>query len=77
MEEEKVWHAPYHLLDVAQQWYMWIERDQGTPSWHRFIELINLYFGPPIRANPIDELVACCRTGTMADYQERFLTLLT
>uniref|UniRef100_A0A0A9C712 Retrotransposon gag domain-containing protein n=1 Tax=Arundo donax TaxID=35708 RepID=A0A0A9C712_ARUDO len=55
---------------------MRVEREEGTPSWRRFAELVNLRFRPPLRANPLGELVACRRTGSVSDYQEQFLTLL-
>jgi hypothetical protein len=77
VEEEKVWLAAFHLQGAAQQWYMRLERDDGTPSWRRCSELLDQRFGPPIRSNPLGELVNCRRTGTVADYQERFLALLT
>jgi hypothetical protein len=40
IEEEKVWLAVMHLQGTAQQWYMRLEQDEGTPGWHRFIELL-------------------------------------
>jgi hypothetical protein len=76
IEEEKVWLAVMHLQGTAQQWYMRLEQDEGTPGWHHFIELLDRRFGPPIRSNPLGELVACHRTCTVEDYQERFLALL-
>jgi hypothetical protein len=72
VEEEKVWMASYNLDDAAQLWYIQVQRDEGTPSWRRFSELLNLRFGPPLRANPLGELAACKRTGSVLDYQERF-----
>jgi hypothetical protein len=77
LEEERVWLAAFHLQGAAQQWYMRLERDEGTPGWRRFSELLEMRFGPPLRSNPLGELIACRRTGTVADYQERFLALLT
>jgi hypothetical protein len=56
--------------------YMHVEADQGTPMRNRFTELLNLRFGPPLRANPLGDLAACRRTGTVADYCEQFLSLL-
>jgi hypothetical protein len=56
--------ASIHLLDTAQIWYMHVEADQGTPTIYRFIELLNLWFGPPLRANPLGDLAACRCTGT-------------
>jgi hypothetical protein len=34
-------------------------------------------FGSPLRFNLLGELVACRLSGTIADYQDRFLALLT
>ena len=47
-EEEKVWMASYNLEGGAQLWYMQVQRDEGTPPWRRFTELLNLRFGPPL-----------------------------
>ena len=77
LEEEQVWLAALHLQGPAQQWYMRLERDEGVPSWRRFSTLLDMRFGPPIRSNPLGELAACRRSGSVADYQERFLALLT
>ena len=46
--EEKVWMASYNLEDGAQMWYIQVQTDEGTPSWRRFKELINLRYGPPL-----------------------------
>ena len=35
-EASKVWLAAYHMVGVAQEWYMHLERDEGMPSWSRF-----------------------------------------
>ncbi|XP_073362850.1 uncharacterized protein [Aegilops tauschii subsp. strangulata] len=75
-EEEKVWMASYNLEGTAQLWYMQVQRDEGTPPWRRFTELLNLRFGPPLRANPLGELMACKRTTSVVDFQERFEALL-
>ena len=55
---------------------MQVQRDEGTPPWRRFSELLNLRFGPPLRANPLGELMACKRTTSVVDFQERFEALL-
>jgi hypothetical protein len=39
-------------------------------------ELINLRYGPPLRSAPLFELADCRRTGTVAEYQDRFQALL-
>lgn len=68
--------ASYNLQDVAQLWYTQLQEDEGTPSWPRFKDLINVRFGPPLRSAPLFELASCRRTGTVEDYQDRFQALL-
>jgi len=77
MEEEKVWLAALNLNNAASEWYILVEKDEGTPSWSRFKELINRRFGPPLRSNPLAKLVTCRRTSTVADHQDWFQALLT
>ena len=50
--------------------------DEGTLPRPRFKELLNLRFGPPLRAAPLFELASCRRTGTVEEYQDRFQALL-
>lgn len=47
MPEERVWMASYNLEEVAQLWYMQVQEDEGTPTWARFKDLLNLRFGRP------------------------------
>ncbi|WVZ49394.1 hypothetical protein U9M48_000760 [Paspalum notatum var. saurae] len=76
IEEEKVWLASFNMDAATQQWYMRLQREEGTPPWRRFTELLNLRFGPPIQSNPLGELAACRRSGSVEDYSTRFLDLL-
>ena len=76
MEEEKMWMASYNLEEGAQMWYIQVQEDEGIPSWRRFKDLLHLRYGPPLRSNPLHELASCKRTGTVADYQDRFQALL-
>lgn len=76
MEEEKVWMASHNLEDGAQMWYIQIQSDEGTPSWRRFKELLNLRYGLQLRSAPLAELAACRRTVTVVEYQDRFQALL-
>jgi hypothetical protein len=73
---EKVWMASYNLEDGAQLWYYQVQQDEGTPSWRHFKELLHLCYGPLLRSNPLGELAACHRTGTVEEYQDRFQALL-
>lgn len=43
----------YNLEDGAQLWYYQIQWDDGTPSWHRFKEILHLRYGPPLSSNPL------------------------
>lgn len=62
--------ASYKLEGDTQMWFIQVQNEEGTPSWHRFSELHNLCFRPPIRSNPLGELMACKRTGTVVEYQD-------
>ena len=68
--------ASYNLEDGAQMWFLQVQQDEGMPSWCHFSELLNLRFGPPIHSNPLGELMACKRTSSVAEYQNRFEALL-
>jgi len=74
--EEQVWMASYNLEAGAQMWFIQVQQDEGTPSCRRFTKLLNLCFGPPICSNPLGELMACKRTGSVTEYQDRFEALL-
>jgi hypothetical protein len=74
--EEKVWMASYNLEDRAQLWYIQVQTDEGTPSWRRFTELLNMRYGPHLRSAPLFELADCRRTDTVEEYQDRFQALL-
>jgi hypothetical protein len=76
MVEEQVWMASYNLEGIAQHWYIQLQEDEGTPSWSRFRELLNLRFGPALRSTPFFELTECRRTGTVEEYSNRFQELL-
>jgi hypothetical protein len=63
LEEEKVWLASLHLDGAAVDWYYQMEQDFGLISWPRFIDIVNLRFGLPIRSNSPRELKALQCTG--------------
>jgi len=75
-EAYKVWLAAYHMTGTAQTWYMQLERNEGTPSWPRFKNRCHLLFSPSVRSNCLGELTRLRMTGTVAEYQEKFLALL-
>jgi len=68
--------ASNNLEEGAQLWYMQVQTDEGTPSWRRFTDLLNLCYGPPLGSAPLFELADCRRTSTVAEYQDRFQALL-
>jgi hypothetical protein len=54
-----------------------LERNQGAPSWAEFVNLVNQRFGSSLRGNARGELIQLRRDGSVADYQTKFLSLLT
>jgi len=75
MPKERVCMASYHLDDIAQLWFTQLQDDDGTPSWGRFKELLNLRFGPPLRSTPMFELAECRHTGSVEEFSIRFQAL--
>jgi hypothetical protein len=63
-----VWMASYNLKDVAQMWYIQVQRDEGTPSWHHVAELLNLLL-TLLHSNSLGKLVACKWTSMLDDFQ--------
>jgi len=76
MPEERVWMASNQLEGVAHLWFIQLQEDEGTPSWVRFKDLLNLRFGPALRSAPFFELTECRRTGSVEEYANRFQELL-
>lgn len=72
----KVWTASFYLEGAAHQWYYRLQKNQGAPTWTKFVEAINMRFGPPVRSNTLGELAHLRRTGTVDEYQDQFLKLL-
>lgn len=68
--------ASLHLDGAAADWYYQMDRDFCLISWPRFVDFVNLRFGPPIPSNSLGEIKALQRTGTV-DYSRRFLALLS
>jgi hypothetical protein len=73
----KIWLATFHLDADAFHWYAHLECSRDAPSWEEFVELCNVRFGPLIWSNPLGALQLLRRTGTVAEYQSRFLALLS
>jgi hypothetical protein len=73
---EQVWMASLHMDGTAAEWYYTLEHEYGLVSWTRFIEFVNLRFGPPLRLNSLGELKELMHTGSVEEYQRQFLALL-
>lgn len=75
-EDEKVWMASLYVNGTAADWYYQMERDFGLVPWPRFVDFVNLHFGPPIRTNLMAEIKALVRTDTVEAYSRHFQALL-
>jgi hypothetical protein len=71
-----VFLASYMTSDAAQ-WYTLIKKNHGTPTWAEFDKLVHQRFGPPICGNALGVLIQLQRKTTVADYQSKFLALVT
>jgi hypothetical protein len=75
-ETGKVFLAAFCMTVDTAQWYALVERNRGTPTWEKFVKLVNQRFGPPLRGNALGELIQLKRDSTIADYQSHFLALV-
>jgi hypothetical protein len=65
------------MMGDAAQWFTLAEKNRGTPTWVEFDKLVHQRFGPPLRGNALGELIQLQRETTVADYQSKFLALVT
>jgi hypothetical protein len=77
-DTNKVFLASFYMTGDAAQWYAMVERNRGSaPTWEEFVKLVNQRFGPPLRGNALGELIQLRRESTVAEYQSRFLALVS
>jgi hypothetical protein len=76
-DANKVFLASFYMTGDAAQWFTLVEKNRGTPTWAEFDKLVHQRFGPPLRGNALGELVQLQRETTVADYQFKFLALVT
>lgn len=69
--------ASLHLDGTAAEWYYQMEHDFGMVPWPRFVDFVNLCFGPPIHTNSLAEIKALFRTGMVEEYSQCYLVLLS
>lgn len=69
--------ASLHLDGTAAKWYYQMEHDFGMVPWLRFVDFVNLRFGPPNRTNSVGEIKALIRMGTMEESSWCYLSLLS
>jgi hypothetical protein len=62
-------------LDDAQMWYHRLELNGGPPLWNHFVQLVKIWFGPPLTDDPIGELTLLQRDGSVDNFCARFMSL--
>ncbi|XP_010264784.1 PREDICTED: uncharacterized protein LOC104602705 [Nelumbo nucifera] len=75
-DRDKVSLAAFHLTEEAQLWFYRLEQEEPGLGWAQFKSYCLLRFGPPLTSNPLGELINLKQTGTVAEYQRQFQTLL-
>ena len=69
LDEEKVLLTALHLDSVAAEWFLSVDRANVQLPWADFSIYVNQRFGPVLRQNPLAELKALRRTGSVEEYQ--------
>jgi hypothetical protein len=52
-----------------------LELNNGPPNWTRFVQLVQIRFGPPLTDSPIGELALLRREGSVDDDCKQFMSL--
>jgi hypothetical protein len=68
--------ASYHMEGSAQQWYYRLERDRGVPTWSDFKDYCILFSVLPCVPTTWGSSLVLSTSGTVKEYQEKFLALL-
>ncbi|KAF0888722.1 hypothetical protein E2562_016762 [Oryza meyeriana var. granulata] len=71
------WLASYHMTGPAQRWHTHLEEAEGELTWGHLTDAVHLRFGPPLCTLPLGELTQLQRIGTVDDYIDHFLELLS
>jgi hypothetical protein len=68
-------YTSFHLLKDDQLWYHRLELNGRSPTWNRFVQLVNRRFRPPLTETSIGELALLHRDDFINDYCNKFMAL--
>lgn len=68
--------ASYHQNDDAQIWFDMMQAQEGTRSWMRLKEALNLQFGPSEYEDFYGDLTRLVQDSSVKDYTVKFNRLL-
>ncbi|KAH0764992.1 hypothetical protein KY285_000863 [Solanum tuberosum] len=74
--QEKVGLAAFHMVGEAQLWVYQLEQEEPNLTWGVFKEYCTLRFDPPMKRNPLGELINLKQTSSVEDYQRNFQKML-
>ncbi|KAH0658108.1 hypothetical protein KY289_026856 [Solanum tuberosum] len=60
----------------AQLWVNQLEQEEPNLTWGIFKEYCTLRFGPPVKSNPLGELINLKQTSSVEDYERNFQKML-
>lgn len=60
------------MAGEAQLWVYQLELEEPNLTWGVFKEYCTLRFGPPIKSNPLGELINLKQTSSVEEYQRNF-----
>ncbi|XP_060967566.1 uncharacterized protein LOC115704201 [Cannabis sativa] len=69
--------VPFHLEGISSTWFQWMEKGGGFPDWESFLRASRLRFGVSIYDDPLGRIAKLVQTGSVANFQNEFETLMT
>ncbi|XP_061341120.1 uncharacterized protein LOC133287507 [Gastrolobium bilobum] len=71
-EEQRLKIAPFYFEGKALKWYQWFHKNSTIDSWPKFLQSLQIRFGPSKMEDYQGQLTKLLQTGTVLEYQEQF-----
>ncbi|WVZ23586.1 hypothetical protein V8G54_002130 [Vigna mungo] len=71
-EDDRLRIASFYMDGPALSWFQWMHRNNMFPSWHKFLQTLEVRFVPSYYDDPRGSLFKLTQKGTVQDYLNDF-----